>query len=56
MFGPTLSVVGGGLATLMVVGMVRTIWPQLVRIGPLHTLGAQATEAAERAAAAAESV
>ena len=36
--GPTLSVVGGGFATLMVVVMVRAIWPQLVRIGPLHTL------------------
>jgi MFS family permease len=38
LFGPTLSVVGGGFATLMVVLMVRSVWPQLVRIGPLHTL------------------
>ncbi len=38
LFGPTLSVVGGGFATLLVVVMVRSIWPQLVRIGPLHTL------------------
>ncbi len=37
-FGPTLSVVGGGFATLMVVLMVRATWPQLARIGPLHTL------------------
>ena len=36
--GPTLSVVGGGFATLMVVLMVRAVWPQLVKIGPLHTL------------------
>jgi predicted MFS family arabinose efflux permease len=36
--GPTLSVVGGGLATLIVVGIVRAVWPQLARIGPLHTL------------------
>lgn len=36
--GPTLSVVGGGLATLLVVVIVRTAWPQLARIGPLHTL------------------
>ncbi|MGE0863881.1 MAG: MFS transporter [Vicinamibacterales bacterium] len=36
--GPTLSVVGGGFATLMVVLMVRLAWPQLLRIGPLHTL------------------
>jgi len=38
LFGTTLSVVGGGFATLMVVLMVRAIWPQLTRIGPLHTL------------------
>ncbi len=38
LFGPTLSVVGGGFATLIVVLMVHAIWPQLSRIGPLHTL------------------
>jgi MFS family permease len=38
LFGPTLSVVGGGLATLLVVAMASTVWPQLARIGPLHTL------------------
>ena len=38
LFGPTLSVVGGGFATLMVVVIVRAVWPQLTRIGPLHTL------------------
>lgn len=38
LFGPTLSVVGGGFATLMVVLIVRAVWPQLLRIGPLHTL------------------
>ncbi len=38
--GPTLSVVGGGLATVMVVAIVRTAWPQLAAIGPLHTLAA----------------
>ena len=38
LFGPTLSVVGGGFATLLVVAMVRAVWPQLSRIGPLHTL------------------
>lgn len=36
--GPTLSVVGGGCATLLVVAIVRSAWPQLLRIGPLHTL------------------
>ena len=38
LLGPTISVVGGGFATLMVVLMVQAIWPQLSRIGPLHTL------------------
>jgi len=38
LFGATASVVGGGFATLMVVLMVRAIWPELSRIGPLHTL------------------
>jgi predicted MFS family arabinose efflux permease len=37
-FGPTLSVVGGGFATLVVVLMVRVVWPQLARVGPLHSL------------------
>jgi MFS family permease len=36
--GPTVSVVGGGCATLLVVAVVRMVWPQLLRIGPLHTL------------------
>ena len=38
MFGPTVSVVLGGFATLLVVLLVRGVWPQLARIGPLHTL------------------
>lgn len=38
LFGPIVSVVGGGFATLMVVLIVRTVWPELSRIGPLHTL------------------
>lgn len=38
MFGPTASVVGGGCATILVVLMVRALWPQLARIGPLQTL------------------
>ena len=37
-FGPIASVVGGGVATLAVVMIVRRIWPELVRIGPLHLL------------------
>ena len=38
LFGPTLSVVGGGLATLFVVAIVAATWPQLARLGPLHSL------------------
>ncbi len=38
LFGPTISVIGGGLATLAVVALVRALWPALDRIGPLHTL------------------
>ena len=38
LFGPTLSVVGGGVATLLVVAIVRAAWPELARIGPLHSL------------------
>jgi MFS family permease len=40
LFGPTASVVGGGLATILVVLAVRSVFPQLARIGPLHTLAA----------------
>ena len=36
--GPVVSVVGGGMATLMVVLIVRAAWPQLARIGPLHMI------------------
>ncbi len=38
LFGPTLSVVGGGVATLVVVAMVAATWPELARVGPLHSL------------------
>jgi MFS family permease len=38
LFGPTLSVVGGGIATLFVVAIVASTWPQLARVGPLHSL------------------
>lgn len=38
LLGPTLSVVGGGIGTLLVVAAVHAAWPQLSRVGPLHTL------------------
>ena len=38
LLGPTIAVVGGGVATLLVVLVVRATWPQLLRVGPLHTL------------------
>jgi predicted MFS family arabinose efflux permease len=44
LFGPTASVVGGGLATVMVVAIVVNTWPQLGRIGPLHSLSASSRD------------
>ena len=38
LFGPVLSVVGGGIGTIVVVIAVALMWPGLRRIGPLHTL------------------
>ena len=38
LFGPVAAVVGGGIASILIVGLVATVWPQLARIGPLHTL------------------
>lgn len=38
LFGPTASVVGGGIGTLAVVAVVALAWPALRAIGPLHTL------------------
>jgi MFS family permease len=38
LFGPVIAVVGGGIGTLVVVGAVMGAFPQLARIGPLHTL------------------
>ncbi len=34
-FGPVLSVVGGGICTVLVVFAVAALWPQVRRIGPL---------------------
>jgi MFS family permease len=38
LFGPVISVVGGGIGTLIVVTAVAFGWRSLDRIGPLHTL------------------
>jgi Major Facilitator Superfamily len=35
-FGPVASVVGGGIGTILVVGLVAWMSPSLVQLGPLH--------------------
>jgi MFS family permease len=35
--GPVVSVVGGGIATVLVVLLVAVAWPQVRRLGPLHS-------------------
>jgi hypothetical protein len=35
-FGPVLSVVGGGVGTILVVAAAMIAWPALRRLGPLH--------------------
>lgn len=51
LFGPVISVVGGGIGTLVVVAAVAGIWPSLRELGPLHTLHATpATAPASRPA------
>ncbi|MBM4069794.1 MAG: MFS transporter [Planctomycetes bacterium] len=37
-FGPVLSVVGGGVGTILVVLAAMAWWPELLRLGPLHRL------------------
>src|SRR5205814_1995794 len=39
--GPVVSVVGGGIGTLLVVAWVAARWPAVRRLGPLHTPAAQ---------------
>jgi MFS family permease len=36
LFGPVLSVVGGGIGTILVVAAVMVVWPEVLRLGPLH--------------------
>jgi MFS family permease len=38
-FGPIVSVVAGGIGTILVVVMVMLKWPRLLTVGPLHALG-----------------
>lgn len=38
LLGPVWAVVGGGIAAIGIVGLVAVVWPQLAKIGPLHTL------------------
>lgn len=38
LFGPVVSVVGGGIGVLLVVVAIRRVWPELWQLGPLHTL------------------
>ena len=38
LFGPVVSVVGGGIGTLVVVALVALGFPTLARVGPIHTL------------------
>jgi len=45
LFGPVVSVVSGGLGTIVVVGVVALVWPALARVGPLHTLRPLESEA-----------
>lgn len=45
--GPIWAVVGGGIASIVIVGIVALVWPQLARIGPLHTLSPERPEGEE---------
>jgi MFS family permease len=47
LFGTVVSVVGGGIGTILVVIAVGAVWPALSRIGPLHTLKPNEIEEAE---------
>jgi hypothetical protein len=38
-FGPVISVVSGGIGTLLVVLAVRLLWPEVNRLGSLHRAG-----------------
>ncbi|WP_435010085.1 MFS transporter [Tundrisphaera lichenicola] len=40
-FGPIRSVVGGGIGTILIVILVRLVWPDLARLGSLRDLAMQ---------------
>jgi MFS family permease len=46
-FGPVVSVVAGGSATIVVVLLAMLRWPELLRLGPLHTAGIGPTHSNE---------
>jgi MFS family permease len=46
-FGPVVSVVGGGVGTIIVVLAVMARWPQLLRLGELHRAGQPSPSPAE---------
>jgi hypothetical protein len=50
-FGPVIAVVSGGIGTIMVVGAVGVIWPQVVRIGALEDVKPEDEQAPPPAAA-----
>jgi MFS family permease len=38
LLGPVVAVAGGGVVAILVVGAVAVLWPELTRLGPLHSL------------------
>jgi len=54
LFGPVASVVGGGIGTIVVVGVVALAFRQLAQLGPLHTLKPATIETAAEQQAEAE--
>jgi MFS family permease len=46
-FGPVASVVGGGVGTILVVLAVMVRWPEVLRLGPLHSVEAEQVEKSE---------
>jgi MFS family permease len=50
LFGPVASVVAGGVGAILVTGLVALRWPELARIGALHTLRPADARAVEESA------